>query len=160
LLSCIFRKREQKLNMVIPDKSFRLRNEDVERKWYLVDVENKVLGRVATRIAALLTGKHKPQYTPGVDCGDYVVVINADKVRVTGKKNEQKIYFRHSGYPGGDKYYKFKDLFSKKPEKILELAVKGMLPDNKLKKRQLRRLRIYKGSTHPHQAQQPERVEI
>ncbi|MEN3046634.1 MAG: 50S ribosomal protein L13 [Candidatus Hydrothermales bacterium] len=134
--------------------------ENVERKWYLVDLNGKVLGRAASRIALLLMGKRKPIYSPHLDVGDFVVAINADKIKVTGKKLTDKIYYRHSGYPGGLKLKKLKELLEKNPEKIIKLAVKRMLPKNKLGKKLIKRLKVYSGSSHPHIAQKPEPIEI
>jgi len=133
---------------------------EVDRKWYLVDAKDKVLGRLATQIAMRLRGKHKPIYTPHADTGDFVVVINADKVTLTGKKWDKKIYYRHTGYIGGLKEITAKKLLEKKPRDILRFAVKGMLPKNSLGRRQLKKLKIYTGSAHPHEAQQPEKLEI
>ncbi|MDI6641243.1 MAG: 50S ribosomal protein L13 [Elusimicrobiota bacterium] len=132
------------------NRSYYPKATDIRRDWHLIDATDKVLGRLSTQIAGILLGKHKPYYTRGVDCGDFVVVINSSKIKVTGKKPEQKIYFRHSGYVGGDKYIPFGKLFKQYPEKVLYLAVKGMLPKNKLRKKLLKRLKIYSGDTHPH----------
>jgi len=131
-------------------KTFYPKENIINRSWYLINATDKVLGRLSTQIVRILLGKHKPYYTPGVDCGDFVVVINSNKIKFTGKKLQEKIYFRHSGYIGGDKYITLDKLFSSKPEKVLYLAVKGMLPKNKLRKRWLKRLKIYSGDTHPH----------
>ena len=128
---------------------------DIKREWHLVDVKDQVLGRVATGIARNLMGKNKPNFVPYLDNGDFVVVVNADKVRVTGKKNEQKKYVRHSGYPGGLKVETFDKLISKSPEKILEHAVWGMMPKNAMSKRILMKLKVYAGPNHPHSSQQP-----
>ena len=128
----------------------------VEQGWVLVDAQNKVLGRLASQIAMRLRGKHRPEYTPHVDTGDYVVVVNAAKVRVTGRKAEQKTYFRHSGYMGGEKHIPFRRMQDKHPERVIELAVKGMLPKNALGRQMRRKLRVYAGSEHPHQGQSPE----
>ncbi|MCS7082614.1 MAG: 50S ribosomal protein L13 [Bacteroidetes bacterium] len=141
-------------------KTYQARPGEVERKWYLVDAEGKTLGRLASRIAAILRGKHKPQYTPHVDVGDFVVVINADKIRLTGRKWTQKLYWRHSGYPGGVKTETARDLAQRRPERLLELAVRGMLPNTVLGRAQFRKLKVYAGPVHPHQAQQPERIEL
>lgn len=127
----------------------------VERTWWLVDAEGKTLGRLATEIARLLMGKHKPIYTPHLDTGDFVVVVNAEKVVLTGNKWEDKIYYRHSGYPGGLKAIRARDLRDRFPERIVQLAVRRMLPKNKLGRRMFRRLKVYAGPSHPHQAQQP-----
>lgn len=133
-----------------------LRKEDVVRKWWLVDAEGKVLGRLASEIAKILTGKHKPQYTPHADCGDFVIVINAEKVAVTGKKLEKKIYRWHSGYPSGLKEKTLEWILQHHPERVIYLAVKRMLPANRLRQKRLKRLKIYAGNTHPHAAQKPE----
>ncbi len=132
-----------------------LRKEDVERKWYVVDASGKILGRLASQIAIRLMGKHKPIYTPHVDTGDYIIVINAEKIRLTGKKWEKKLYYRHSGYMGGLKVLTAKQMWEKRPERLIELAVKRMLPKNKLGRKMLKKLKIYAGPKHPHQAQKP-----
>ncbi|NLM52703.1 MAG: 50S ribosomal protein L13 [Firmicutes bacterium] len=129
---------------------------EIERKWYIVDATDKPLGRLASEVARILRGKHKPIYTPHVDTGDHVIVINADKVVLTGKKTEQKFYYRHSGYPGGLKKVSYGTLLATKPERVIMLAVKGMLPHNRLGRKMLKKLRVYAGSEHPHEAQQPE----
>jgi len=128
----------------------------VDRQWYLVDAENQTLGRLATKVASVLRGKTKPEFTPHMDIGDFVVVINAEKIRVTGKKVDQKLYRRHSGRPGGLKVETFRSLQSRIPERIVENAVKGMLPHNSLGRQLFRKLKVYKGSDHPHAAQQPQ----
>jgi len=133
---------------------------EVERKWWIVDAEGKTLGRLASEVARLLRGKHKPEYTPHVDTGDFVIVINADKIHLTGKKLQKKIYYRHSGYPGGLKMATAAEMIQKRPVKVIELAVKGMLPKNSLGRRQGKKLKVYAGSEHPHQAQQPEVYEL
>jgi large subunit ribosomal protein L13 len=133
---------------------------DIQRRWLVVDAEGKVLGRLASEIAQLLRGKHKPMYTPHLDTGDFVVVINADKVRLTGDKAEKKTYFRHTGYMGGAKLIPFRDMQEKHPERIIDLAVKGMLPKNNLGRLMRRKLKVYAGPDHPHAAQQPEVIEI
>lgn len=133
---------------------------EVERKWYLVDATDKTLGRLSSKIASMLRGKHKPIFTPHVDCGDYVVVINAEKVKVTGKKLEDKEYKRHSGYPGGLKTVTLEKMFEDKPEDVMIHAVKGMLPKGKLGRQMLKKLRVYKGAEHDHSAQKPEKLEI
>ena len=137
-----------------------MRDQDVQRSWWIIDAENQTLGRLATEIARRLRGKHKPEYTPHVDTGDYVVVINADKVRVTGNKTTGKIYYRHSGYPGGIKGISFEHLQEKHPERIIEKAVKGMLPRNPLGRAMFRKLKVYAGPEHPHSAQQPEPINL
>ena len=133
---------------------------DIDRRWFVVDAEGKVLGRLASEIAQVLRGKHKPMYTPHLDTGDYVVVINAEKVRLTGNKAEDKAYFRHTGYMGGEKFIPFKDMIEKHPDRVIELAVKGMLPKNNLGRLMRRKLKVYAGPNHPHEAQQPERLEV
>ncbi|MFD1395781.1 50S ribosomal protein L13 [Kroppenstedtia eburnea] len=132
----------------------------VERKWVVVDAADKPLGRVATEVATLLRGKHKPEYTPHVDTGDFVIVINASKVHLTGKKAEKKMYYRHSGYPGGIKAVSAGDLRENRPDRMIELAVKGMLPKNTLGRQQFKKLKVYAGSEHPHEAQKPVTWEI
>lgn len=141
-------------------KSYMAKAETVERKWYVIDAEDQVLGRLATQIATLLRGKHKAEYTPFVDTGDYVVVINADKIRVTGKKAQQKLYRRHSGYMGGLKEVPYEQMLEKHPERILEAAVKGMLPKNSLGRKMFKKLKVYAGPDHPHAAQKPEVYEV
>lgn len=136
-------------------KTVSMRAQDVRRSWYVVDAENRTLGRLASAIAHRLRGKHKPEYTPHVDTGDYVVVVNAAKVRVTGSKETGKIYHRHSGYPGGLKSLSLGQLRAKRPERVIELAVKGMLPKNPLGRAMFRKLKVYAGAAHPHAAQQP-----
>jgi large subunit ribosomal protein L13 len=141
-------------------KTFVAKEAETDRKWYLVDAENKVLGRLASKIASRLRGKHKPIFTPHADTGDFIVVINADKVSLTGSKAEKKVYYHHTGYVGGLKEITAQKLLAKKPEQVLRLAVKGMLPKNSLGRRQLRKLKIYAGSEHPHEAQKPMKLEI
>jgi large subunit ribosomal protein L13 len=142
------------------NKTFFLRKEDIDRKWYVVDASTMPLGRLASHIAKILIGKHKPTYTPHVDNGDFVIVINADKVVTTGKKSEQKTYFRHSMYPGGAKITSFKMMMEKHPERIIQHAVSGMLPKNKMRKRRMKRLRVFTGAEHNHQAQKPVNLEL
>jgi len=134
-------------------KTYSPKAKDIERKWWVIDAADKTLGKIATQAASLLMGKHKPIYAPHIDTGDYVVVINAANVKVTGKKGEQKIYYRHSGYPGGLKSQSFEQLFSKNPRRVIELAVKGMLPHNNLGRAMFKKLKVYPGNEHPHQAQ-------
>ena len=141
-------------------RTYALKSKDIQRKWWLVDADGKVLGRMASRIAKILQGKHKPNYSPYLDAGDHVIVINAEKVLLTGKKVKQKVYYRHSGYPDGLKKIKFLEMLNKNPEMIIIQAVKGMLPHNKLGRAMLRKLKVYSGSQHPHQAQKPELLEI
>jgi large subunit ribosomal protein L13 len=136
------------------------RRSDNSQKWYVVDANGAVLGRLATQIAQRLLGKHNPHFTPHVDTGDWVVVINADKISLSGRKMEQKVYYRHSGYIGGLKEVTAKDLLEKNPEALVRYAVKGMLPKNKLGRRLFKKLKVYAGATHPHEAQQPESLTI
>ncbi|MGI6551661.1 MAG: 50S ribosomal protein L13 [Clostridia bacterium] len=140
--------------------TFMAKPMEVERKWYLIDAENQTLGRLSTEVARILRGKHKPIYTPHVDTGDFVIVINAEKVRLTGNKLAQKKWIRHSGYPGGLKVTAYETLMQKKPEKVVEMAVKGMIPRNPLGRKMLKKLKVYRGADHPHQAQKPEIWEI
>lgn len=134
--------------------------EQIEKKWYVVDAEGKTLGRFASEIAKILTGKNKPIYTPNVDTGDYVIVINAEKIQLTGNKLQDKKWYRHTGYPGGRKEVAYKDLIATKPEFVIEKAVKGMLPKNRLARKQMKKLKVYAGSEHNHQAQKPEVLDI
>ncbi len=136
-------------------KTYSAKPLEVERKWYLLDAEGQTLGRLAVLAANLLRGKHKPQYTPNVDTGDFVIIINAEKISVTGKKETGKIYYHHTGYPGGLKSASFKELMEKDPTKAIEKAVKGMLPHNTLGQEQFNKLKVYAGSEHPHAAQKP-----
>jgi len=137
-----------------------LRKEDVKRDWYIVDAAGKTLGRLATQIAKILMGKHKVTYTPHVDNGDFVIVVNADKIHVTGKKLDKKIYYKHTGYFGHLKEETLRQKLQRKPEEVIYLAVRGMLPKNRLRKRMLKRLKIYAGPEHPHKAQNPKPLEI
>jgi large subunit ribosomal protein L13 len=141
-------------------KTYTAKAGQVEHGWFVVDAQNKVLGRLAVQIASRLRGKHKPTYTPHVDTGDFIVVVNASKLRVTGRKGERKIYYRHSGFPGGIKETTFDKLHAAYPERVLKTAVKGMLPKGPLGYAMLRKLKIYAGDTHPHSAQQPKNLEI
>ena len=141
-------------------KSYMARPQEVERKWYVIDAEGQTLGRLATEIARILRGKNKPQYTPHVDVGDFVVVINAERVVVTGRKAEQKVYRRHSGYPGGMKETSYARMMERKPTEILRKAVYGMMPKTRLARQQFRKLKIYAGPEHPHAAQNPQRLEV
>ena len=141
-------------------KTYQATSQDRERDWYVVDAEGKTLGRLATQIADVLRGKRKPTYTPHVDVGDFVVVVNAEKVVVTGNKREQKRYWRHTGYPGGIRSRTLGELLERRPEEVLRRAVKGMLPRNRLARQQLTKLKIYAGPEHPHQAQKPETLEL
>lgn len=133
---------------------------EAARRWYVVNAEGQTLGRLATQIAAILKGKHKPIYSPSVDCGDYVVVVNAEKIEVTGRRMEQKYYHRHSGYPGGLSSISLQHQLEKYPHRVLQAAVKGMLPKNALGRKMMAKLKVYAGATHPHQAQQPEEMEL
>ncbi len=137
-----------------------LRKEDVQRKWWLIDAEGKHLGRLCSQIATLLRGKHKPEFTPHVDCGDFVIVINAGKVLLTGKRTDKKVYFHYTGYPGGAKYRTFKELMKTNPTKVIEHAVWGMLPKNRLGRQIIKKLKVYSGSEHSHIAQKPEIYEL
>lgn len=137
-------------------RTYSAKEADIKRKWYIVDAEGKTLGRLATQVAIVLRGKHKPIFTPHVDTGDHVIVVNAEKIHLTGDKVRQKTYYRHSGYPGGLKSETVKDLLARKPSVIVERAIKGMLPKTTLGKHMGRKLNVYVGPTHPHQAQQPE----
>ncbi|MCK4233130.1 50S ribosomal protein L13 [candidate division WOR-3 bacterium] len=141
-------------------KTLSLRKEDVERKWYLVDAKGKTLGRLATKIATMLSGKDKPSYTPHVDNGDFIVVINAKDIFLSGQKKEQKMYYRYSGYIGGLKEITAKEMLVKHPERVITLAVKGMLPKNKLAARMLKRLKVYKDSKQPHNSQNPKPLDM
>jgi len=141
-------------------KTYTPKATEIERRWWVVDAEGKVLGRLASEIAQVLRGKHKPMFTPHLDTGDYVIVVNAEKVRLTGNKAEDKAYFRHSGYMGGEKFVPFRDMIEKHPDRVIDLAVKGMLPKNNLGRLMRRKLKVYAGPNHPHEAQLPERLEI
>ena len=133
---------------------------DINRKWYVVDAEGKTLGRLATEVATLLRGKHKPTYTPNVDTGDHVIIVNAAKIELTGNKLQDKMYYRHSGFVGGIKATNAAEMRAKRPEKMIELAIKGMLPKGPLGRQMFRKLNVYAGAEHPHQAQQPEVYEL
>lgn len=141
-------------------KTWTPKKGDVERKWLVIDAEDKVLGRVAAETARILRGKHKPQFAPHVDTGDFVIIVNADKVKLTGKKLELKMYYRHSSYPGGLKSTRADKMLKTKPETMVRLAVRGMLPRNSLGRAQLAKLKVYAGATHPHEAQKPERYDF
>jgi len=141
-------------------KTYAAKPAAVKRDWYVIDATDKVLGRLASAIASRLRGKHKPEYTPHVDTGDYVIVINAGKVHVTGKKATDKIYYRHSGYPGGIKAMRFEEMRAKRPERMIEIAVRGMLPRGPLGRAMFRKLKVYASADHRHQAQQPKPLEI
>jgi large subunit ribosomal protein L13 len=141
-------------------KSYMARPLEVERKWYVVDAEGKHLGRLATEIVRVLRGKNKPQYTPHVDVGDFIVVVNADRVAVTGRKAEQRVYRRHSGYPGGMKETSYEQMLARKPTEVLRKAVYGMMPKTRLARKQFKKLKIYAGPEHPHAAQDPQTLEV
>ncbi len=136
-------------------KTYVTKPAEVERRWFVVDAEDQTLGRLATRIATVLRGKHKPSYSPSVDCGDYVIVVNAEKIKVTGNRLDQKIYYRHSGYPGGLSEITLRRQLEKYPTRVIETAVRGMLPKNRLGRQMIKKLKTYAGPDHPHQAQQP-----
>ncbi len=141
-------------------KTFVTKPAEVEHSWYVVDAEGKTLGRLASQIAAILRGKHKPIYSPSVDCGDFVIVVNAEKIAVTGQRMEKKKYYRHSGYPGGLRELTLRQQLEKHPTRPIELAVKGMLPKNRLGRKMIKKLKVYAGPEHPHEAQQPEVMEL
>ena len=141
-------------------KTYSAKAESVERDWYVVDAAGKTLGRLATEVASRLRGKHKPEYTPHVDTGDYIVVVNAEKITVTGNKAKSKIYYSHTEYPGGIKDISFEKLLDKAPERVIQSAVKGMLPKGPLGREMFRKLKVYVGSEHPHTAQQPQTLEL
>ena len=141
-------------------KTYTPKADEVERAWWVVDAEGKTLGRLATEIARILRGKHKPMFTPHLDVGDYVVVINAEKVTLTGKKADQKTYFRHSGYMGGERHIPFRRMIANHPDRVIELAVRGMLPKNTLGRHMRKKLKVYAGAEHPHQSQQPQHLDI
>jgi large subunit ribosomal protein L13 len=141
-------------------KTFSAKSQTAENNWLLVDAEGQTLGRMAAEIASRLRGKHKPEYTPHVDTGDYIVVVNADKVRVTGNKAKDKMYHAHSQFPGGLKSASFEDMMAKSPEKVIKLAVKGMLPRNPLGRAMFKKLKVYTGTEHPHSAQQPQALQL
>lgn len=141
-------------------KTYATKPEDIERSWWLVDAEGKILGRLASEVAKILRGKHKPYFAPHLDTGDYVIVINAAKIRVTGKKLDDKIYYRHSGYPGGLRSATLAEMLKKRPTRVIRLAVRGMLPHNRLGRAMIKKLKIYEGESHPHQAQNPQSLEL
>jgi large subunit ribosomal protein L13 len=141
-------------------KTYQAKKEELEQKWFLVNAEGKVLGRLATELAKILKGKNKPIYTPHLDTGDFVIVVNAGKLTLTGKKMKDKIYYHHTGYPGGIKEMNAEKLLAKKPTEMIRIAVKGMLPKNSLGRQMLRKLKIYSGSNHPHEAQKPVTINI
>lgn len=141
-------------------KTYVTKPAEVERSWYVIDAEGQTLGRLASKIATLLRGKHKPIYSPSVDCGDYVIVVNAKKIQVTGQRMDQKVYYRHSGYPGGLTEITLRQQLEKHPTRVIESAVRGMLPKNKLGRKMIKKLKVYAGEEHPHQAQQPVAMEL
>ncbi len=141
-------------------KSFMAKKDQVEHKWMLVDADGAILGRMAAKIAPILMGKNKPTYTPHVDTGDYVIVVNAEKIQLTGKKAQKKEYDYYTHFPGGHKYVSFADMITRKPEKVIELAVRRMLPKSKLGRKMLKKLKVYKGPEHDNQAQRPEKIEL
>ena len=140
--------------------TYSIKEKEIERKWYIIDAANKPVGRVATEAAKLLRGKHKPTFTPNVDTGDYVIIVNAEKITVTGKKLNQKVYYNHSDYVGGMKETDLKTMLAKKPERVIELAVKGMLPKGPLGRSMIKKLFVYAGPEHKHQAQKPEALSL
>ena len=141
-------------------KTYTPKPEDIQREWLVVDAKDQTLGRLATQIANLLHGKHKPMFTPNIDVGDYVIVINCDKVRVTGRKLDQERYYWHSGYPGGLRSRSLREQMEKYPERVIESAVRGMLPKNKLGRQMIKKMKVYKGDSHPHAAQKPKVFEL
>lgn len=141
-------------------KTYATKPADIKRRWFVVDARGKTLGRLATRVATILIGKHKPEYAPYADVGDFVIVINAERIHVTGRKLDQKIYYRHSGYPGGLSQITLREQLTRYPTRAVELAVRGMLPKNRLGRRMLRKLRVYSGPDHPHGAQKPAPLEL
>lgn len=141
-------------------KTYTVTPADIQREWYVVDAKGKTLGRLASEVAKILRGKHKPIFTPHADCGDYVIIVNADKVRVTGRKLDNKMYYRHSGYPGGFKAVRLRDQLAQFPTRALELAIRGMLPKGRLGRAMYRKLKVYASETHPHAAQKPKKLEL
>jgi large subunit ribosomal protein L13 len=141
-------------------RTFTAKTAEIKRQWYVVDAQGQTLGRLASKIAPILKGKHKPTYTPHLDCGDFVIVINVDKVRVTGRKLDQKIYYRHTEYPGGLRSINLRDQLAQHPDRVLLSAVKGMLPKNRLGRQMIKKLKLYAGEAHPHQAQQPKSLTL
>ncbi len=141
-------------------KTKSAKEQTIQRDWYVIDAQGQTLGRLASRVVTLLRGKHKPVYTPHVDCGDYVIIVNADKIHVTGQKMSQKKYYRYSGYPGGLKEVVLRDQLKKFPERVIETAVRGMLPKSRLGRRMFKKLKVYAGPNHPHEAQQPKPKEL
>ena len=146
--------------MMDKQKTYSMKESEISKKWYLIDAEGKILGRMATEIASILRGKKKPEFTPHLDMGDNVIVVNAEKVLLTGKKPQDKEYFSYTGYPGGIRFRNIKKVMSEKPEYVIQHAVKGMLPKNRLGRAVFKNLKVYAGNEHPHSAQQPEKIEI
>jgi large subunit ribosomal protein L13 len=142
------------------EKTYVTKKENVQREWYVVDAAGQTLGRLAAQVARMLRGKHKPTYSPSIDTGDYVIVVNAEKIHVTGRKLDQKIYYRYTGYPGGLREVTLRNLLQKHPTRVIEHAVRGMLPKNRLGRRMFKKLKVYAGPEHPHEAQQPESLEL
>lgn len=142
------------------EKTFVTKKENVEREWFVVDASGQTLGRLAAQVARVLRGKHKPIYAPATDTGDYVIVVNAEKIHVTGRKLDQKMYYRHSGYPGGLREITLRNLLQKHPTRVVEYAVQGMLPKNRLGRKMFKKLKVYAGPEHPHKAQQPKPLEV
>ena len=142
------------------EKTYVTKEEDIQREWHVVDATGQTLGRLATQVARLLRGKHKPAYSPSVDTGDYVIVVNAERIRVTGRKLDQKIYYRYTGYPGGLRQITLRNLLRRHPTRVIEHAVRGMLPKNRLGRRMFKKLKVYAGPDHPHEAQQPQPLEL
>ena len=141
-------------------KTFTLKAKDIKKNWYLIDAEDQVLGRLSTKIAQLIRGKEKPEFTPHLDMGDFVIVVNADKVKVSGSKEDDKVYWRHSGFPGGQKETSLSEMRDKFPDRIITNAVKGMLPHNRLGRKMLKNLKVYADANHPHEAQQPIKIDL
>ena len=141
-------------------RTFSAKLSDVKHDWYIVDAQDISLGRLASQVAQILRGKHKPKFTPHMDMGDYVVIINAEKVRTTGRKEELKTYFRHTGFPGGERFISYRDMMKKHPERIVQAAVRGMVPHNRLGRQVMSKLKVYAGTDHPHEAQKPKTLEI
>lgn len=141
-------------------KTYSPKQDDIRREWFVIDAKDQTLGRLASQVAVLLRGKHKPIFTPHMDTGDFVIIVNADKIRVTGKKLDQKVYYRYSGYPGGVKARTLREQLARDPERVIRLAVRGMLPKNRLGRHMIRKLKVYAGDKHPHQAQQPKPYEL
>ena len=146
--------------MALQQFTYSAKPQEIQHDWIIIDAEDLVLGRLSAIVATRLRGKHKVNYTPHVDCGDNIIIINAEKIKVTGNKNEQKMYYRHTGYPGGIKSQNFNDLIASYPDRIITSAVKGMLPKNKLSNSVIKKLKVYKGESHPHSAQNPVKLEI